>query len=485
MNQDMEKKPALEFHGGYRIAFIPLLTFVFTAVMCFIVLKVFDMEALAAGSFIGLIIGALFAKDWAAYWGAAQRGLGNPVSTTIVLIFFVISIFSKLMAMTGVAQGFVWLGDKFQVSGGIFTMFTFLATCIITTAIGSSIGTVFSCFPIFYPSGILLGANPAMLAGAIISGAVFGDNLAPVSDTTIASSSTQTYTKKAGSADIGGVVASRMKYSIVGCLMASTLFAIFGGGGSIGGGADEILQANMNPKGLAMLIPIVLLLFVAIKTRDVFKSIVVGIFSGTAVGLIFGLITPADIVYVENGVMSGFIFAGIKGIMATVTFTMSLFAISGILNESGAMDKLVGAFKNSKMSQTPRGAETAIMLGTVAATIVMGGNAGASVVMFGPIVDKIGKTQNIHPYRRANLLDGFANSLPIVVPFLSAFVFIGANIVEGLGETYSFIHPLNPMSIAMSIVYPACLFVVLAFAVFSGWGRAFEGEGGEPVKSLN
>ncbi len=483
MNREMDRKPGLEFYGGYAVSFIPLVIFVITAVLCFVVFHVFDMEALAAGAFAGLVVTALLAKNWGDFWGAAQRGLGNPVSSTLVLIFFIVSIFSKMMAKSGVAQGFVWLGDSIGMSGGMFTAFTFIATCIITTAIGSSIGTVFSCFPIFYPSGLLLGCDPAMLAGAIISGAVFGDNLAPVSDTTIVSSTTQTFTKKTGSADIAGVVSSRLRYSIAASIMACVGFVLLGGGGSLSQGGEEILRANMDVKGLAMIIPVVFLLAVAMKTRDVFKSIVAGIFSGTIVALLFGLITPMDIVYVQDGVMSGFVFEGIKGVMSTVTFTMSLFAVIGVMNEAGAMDVIVSRVLGSNLARTPRGAEISIAVLTVISTIVLGGNAGASVVMCGPVVDQIGKTQNLHPYRRANLLDGFANSLPIVIPFLSAFVFIGAMIIDGMTETYEFIEAISPMSIAMSVIYPMCLFCVLCFSVAVGWGRRFEGPDGVPVKA--
>jgi Na+/H+ antiporter NhaC len=70
---------------------------------------------------------------------------------------------------------------------------------------------MFTCFPIFYPAGVLLGCDPGVLAGAIVSASIFGDNLAPISDTTIISAGTQEYTKKQGFADIGGCVATRLK----------------------------------------------------------------------------------------------------------------------------------------------------------------------------------------------------------------------------------------------------------------------------------
>ena len=112
--------------------------------------------------------------------------------------------------------------------GGSFVAFTFFAACVVSTATGSSIGTMFIAFPIFYPAGILMGANEMMLAGSIVSGAIFGDNLAPVSDTTIASASTQQF-KDGKPADIGGVVTSRIRYSLVAGVITLAIFAAFGG----------------------------------------------------------------------------------------------------------------------------------------------------------------------------------------------------------------------------------------------------------------
>ena len=82
----------------------------------------------------------------------------------------------------------------------MFVVFAFIATSIISMSTGTSIGTLFSGFPILYPSGILLGAHPLYLAGAILSGAIFGDNVAPISDTTIASAASQSYKNKKGTA---------------------------------------------------------------------------------------------------------------------------------------------------------------------------------------------------------------------------------------------------------------------------------------------
>ena len=192
----MEKKDdKVLFYGGKGMSLLPLALFVASCVLFFVVFKDYAMESLCVGGFGALIIGSIFAKKKSTYWDSVVKGMCSETMGTLALILMIVGMFGKMMTRAGIANGFVWLGDAMGLSGGLFTAFAFIATCVISMATGTSIGTLFTGFPILYPSGILLGAHPVFLAGAILSGAIFGDNVAPISDTTIASASTQEYTK--------------------------------------------------------------------------------------------------------------------------------------------------------------------------------------------------------------------------------------------------------------------------------------------------
>lgn len=476
------KDSRLEFRGSWVFSLVPLAVFLISCILFFVIFKVFDMEALAMGGFVGLLLGSLFAKSSGKYWDSVMGGIGNPNSICIVVILLVIGIFSKLMAASGVSQGFVWLADVIGMKGGVFTAFTFLATCLITTATGSSIGTLFTAFPILYPAGILLGSHPGILAGAILSGAVFGDNLAPISDVTIASSSTQAFKNRPGSADIAGVVSYRIKYAITAGIVSTILFAVFGGGGSVAEGAKEILQANMNPSGLWMLLPVAVLLAVSIATRDIFKSVIAGIVSGCIIGLAVGVFTPATIFSVEDGAIGGFVYNGFKSMMGIGVFCIALFGIRGILEDSGTMERLIKAIENSSIASSVKGTEILIMVGTIITTALLGGVTSASVLTFGGIADEIGGKKSIHPYRRANLLSGFANSLPAIIPFISAFIFISATVIGPMSQEFSYIPPITPAAISVGCFYPIVLFFVLLGSILTGWDVVYEGPGGEVVR---
>lgn len=460
----------LTFHGGMFVSLVPVAIFFAFCVILFIVFKAFNMEALAAGGFIALLLGGILCKDYAKFWDSAIRGISSETSVSIIVIFFVIGMFSGLMKQSGLSGGFVWVANMIGLQGGIFVAFVFVAACVVSTATGSSIGTMFAAFPIFYPAGLLLGCSPMFLAGAIVSGAIFGDNLAPISDTTIASASTQQF-RDGHVADIGGVVSSRLKYSAVAGIISLVVFAVFGGmGGTFQGGA---IEAASNPKSLFMLIPVVIMLTVATKTRNIFKGILVGLVLGTITGLALGLFTPADVFANDpaNSAATGFLVTGVQSMLGTVGLVIAVFGIMGVLNDAGMLEWLVQKILNSKMAQTPRGAELACLLGISATTVIFGGVTSASILTFGPVLNKIGAAKGIHPYRRANLLDGIANSLPAIIPFMSVFVFIG---VACTG--------LSPVAVAGGTIYGYALFGTFLVSVLTGWGRSYEGKDGKPVK---
>lgn len=440
------------------MSLIPVAIYVFFCMVLFIGFKAFNMEALAVGGFLALLVGGIFCTSYSDFWESAIKGISSITAVSVVVILLLVGMFSALIKLCGLSGGFVWIANAVGMKGGIFVAFTFIATCIVSTATGSSIGTMFIAFPIFYSAGILLGTNEMMMAGSIVSGAIFGDNLAPISDTTIASASTQQF-KSGKPADIGGVVSSRIKYSAVAGLISILIFAIFGGiGGTYQGGS---IDAASNPVSLIMLIPVILMLTVSTKTRNIYQGILVGLATGTIVGLIAGLFTPAQIFSndVANNAAVGFLVDGINNILPTCALVISVFGIMGVLSDAGMLDLIAEKILNSKMAGSTKGAELICMIGISVTTILLGGVTSASILTFGPILNKIGTAKNIHPYRRANLLDGTANSLPSIIPFMSVFVFIGSALTG-----------LSPVVVAGGTVYAFVLFLVFLVAVLTGWG---------------
>lgn len=456
-------KDELEFYGGKQFSLVPVLLYSLMCVIMFVYFKAFNMEALAVGGFLALLVGGLFSKDYNKFWDSAIGGISSKTSVSVIVILLLVGMFSQLIKIAGLSNGFVWLAETLGLQGGMFVVFTFVAVCVVSTATGSSIGTMFITYPIFYQSGLLLGANATLLAGAIISGAIFGDNLAPISDTTIASASTQNF-KDGTPADIGGVVKSRMVYSMISAIITIVIYAVFGGkNGTVSG--ELISMEAVSPMPLLMLIPVAIMLVVTVKSKNIFKGILVGLFLGTMVGLYFGLFDMSAVFANDpsHNVITGYLVDGINAILPTCALVVSVFGIMGVLTDAGMLDAIAKKILGSKMAQSESGAELVCILGTAITTVLFGGVTSASILTFGPIFDKIGSNKNIHPYRRANLLDGTANSMPALVPFLSVFVFIGAALTG-----------LSPVAVAAGSVYGMVLSVVILISAITGFARTKE-----------
>ena len=181
----------------------------------------------------------------------------------------------------------------------------------------------------------MLGANPLVLAGAIIGGGAFGDNLAPVSDTTICSALTQ-------GADITGVVKSRLRYSAVAAAITILFILFFGGGGSVTGEAlpHDLIAEYMNPKGLLMLIPAILTIYLAIKKGDVIYACIAGTAAVIVVALPTGLLTLSDIICLSEGGVSGTLVDGIGGMADIVILCLLVMGMVGVM-KAGEGDKLL------------------------------------------------------------------------------------------------------------------------------------------------
>lgn len=461
------------------MAFVPVAVFLAFCIVFFVVFKAFDMTALAAGGVVALLVGALLAKPYDAYWAAVTRGIGSPTAVTIVMILFSVGLMSAMIQASNVSGGFVWLADLLGVGGGTFTLFTFVAVCVISMSTASSIGTMFTAFPIFYPAGVLLGADPAFLAAAILSGAIFGDNVAPISDTTVISSSTQTFRTRPGAADIAGVVRSRARFAFTAAGIAAIGFLVLG---SSGGGRDTthsqaLLDEAADPLALIMLVPVALMLTTAMLTRNIFKAVTVGLVSGIVTGLASGLLEPAAIIGVADGAPTGFLVAGVAHMLSVIALVIAVFGIMGVLSAAGILDWLVGALTGGRLSSTPRGAEAAIGIGVSVTTLLFGGVNSAALLTFGPVADEIGSRVDLHPYRRAVVMDCFAMGLAAIVPVLSAYLFIGAQLTTGIEG----VPAVSTTQIFVSMLYPLTLTAVMVVAVVTGWGRRFEGPDGTEV----
>ncbi len=451
----MENRPKrLEFHlGGFGKA-VPLLTA--AAMIAWAAFSQSNVNGYVLAFFAALVAGVLFAKDEKAYGEALVYGLGKPMFAVIVLSVMLAAISGKLISSSGAVQTIAAYVVAAGLTGRFFVAATFLITCLLAFATGTSVGTYFVVIPILFPVGVMAGAAPEFMIGAIVSGAAFGDNLGPISDTTIASSTTQR-------ADLGTVVRTRMRYSLPAAAGALILFLIFARDAEAGealGGAEPVAK----PVSLVMLIVPVVIIAACLMRRHLITALSYGILAGIAAGLISGIYKVSDIVSFPGGFsVDGLIISSVTGTAGTVAMLIAVFSLLGVLERSGLFED-VGALL-SRFAKSERSAEATIVLSTGILSMVTG-VISVAIVALGDLVNDIGEKAGVDRYRRANLLDCTGCVFCFLAPWTVHCV-IPAQQTAAFGEGFS----VAPASVPFVNYYSICMLVILAAAIITGYGR--------------
>jgi len=461
-----KEKEKLEFYGGRGMAFLPFILAIIGLI--YIASKNANIPEYWVVFLLPVIIGLLFAKNWNTYSEVVVEGARDPLVAIMVIALMLAGINGALLANSGVINTLTIYVAKSHLVGNLYLVVTLLLTALIAFATGTSVGTMFAIGPIIYPVGLAVGANPAMLIGAIVSGAAFGDNLAPVSETTIASATTQ-------GMDIGGVVKSRLKYSVLALGISVILYLTIGGSsGKMMGSANQYLTETPNLITLLMLLVPAVIVATALMGKHLFTALSLGIITGIIIGLVTGIFKPSDIVNVPKPFgAGGIILDGLNSSVPTIFMLLIIFPLVNILRKSDGMDMIMNFF--SKFVKGPKSAEAAI-LGTELLLNVTTGVNTVAIVGSGDIANKIGKKYGITGYRRANLLDCGGSTLNYILPYMVP-VLIGASLstMEGLPAGAP---AVSPLAIGLSEFYPWVMLGILIFAIVTGYGRTWLGDRG-------
>lgn len=467
----MEEKKQVEFYGGGWISFLPFLIFlIVTLYISF--LKAPDVKGMWIGALMGIMITFFLAKDRDTYAKIVIDGMADPIAIVPVACWIFAGLFASVLRSSKLVEGLIWAAYHIGARGTMFVIVTFLACCVFSTATGTGFGTIVAGMSVLYPAGVLLGANPLAMIGAIVGGGAFGDNLAPVSDTTICSAASQ-------GADVGGVVRTRLKYSLVAGTVTLVILAIIGGGGSAASVPYEIVSKYMDAKGLVMLIPAILTIYVAIKKGDIIIATTIGTIAAGIFALAFGLTDFNKLFFIKDGAVGGVLVNGVSGMVDICILALLVLSCVHIMQAGGGDKKLLQLA--GKLVKTVRGAEASIAFLVIAMSTIMGLNAPPILAVGTSFAKPIGEEYNIHPYRRANLLDATACTLVYSLPWTPALL-LAQSIAEQANQEFGNVIPVFSTSQMMPwIIYCWVLLVVMIFAVVTGWGREYVGPNGEPV----
>ncbi|MCI9463663.1 MAG: hypothetical protein HFI48_07230 [Lachnospiraceae bacterium] len=406
--------------------------------------------------FAALLTGIIFTKDEKAYGEALVYGLSKPMFGVIVLAVILAAVSGKLISNSGVVQTIAAYVVAAGFTGKLFVAASFLITCLLAFATGTSVGTYFVVIPILFPVGVMAGAAPEFMIGAIVSGAAFGDNLGPISDTTIASSATQR-------ADLGTVVKTRTRYSLPAAAGALILFLLFSRT-TDGSHAVAAADTSVNPLSLIMLVVPVVIIALCMMKKHLITALTWGILAGIAAGLLSGIYAVEDLVAFPGGFsVSGAIIEAITGTAGTMAMLIGVFALLGVL-ECGGFFEDVGALL-TRLAKKERSTEATIVL-SVGILSMVTGVISVAIVALGDLINEIGEKTGVNKYRRANLMDCTGCVFCFLAPWTVHCV-IPAQLSAGFGESTA----VAPGSVPFVNYYSLCMAVILVMALVTGYGR--------------
>jgi Na+/H+ antiporter NhaC len=454
--------PRLEFFGGLAGAVAPFLLFL-AGVAALALAGAPDERGFWPVLLAALALGLALARDRTAYAETAIRGMSQPIVGIMILAWLLAGVLAALLHAGSLVPALVGLAQGAGVTGGGFAVAAFLICAVVATATGTSLGTILLCAPLLYPAGGALETAPAVLMGAILGGATFGDNVSPVSDTTIASALTQ-------GAEMGGVVRSRLRYAVPAAAVALVIYGLLGAaGGSRGADAAAAAAAAAAAErfeGLPLLAAPAVALALLLARRHLLVGLMAGIVTAAGLGVALGLLRPAQLLYIDAEHFSarGLIIDGVERGVGISIFTLLLMALVAGLEGAGVLDRLLAG---NRRLRTPRGAEWSLFA-TISAAVLLTTHSVVALLAVGPLARRTGERFGIDPYRRANLLDITVCTYPFLLPYCIPTL-LAASLTAG-GEAAG-MPRLSPWAVGLHNAHSWALLAAVLVAIGTGWGR--------------
>ena len=451
----------LDMYGGIWGGLLPLFLLISLLIWLSIEERGGTKPFWAAG-WLAIVFGLFLAKNKREYSESIMRGIGDRSGIVIITAWLLAGVFGELMVAGGLVNGLLWFGIEAGTQGALFTLIAFVSAMLFSVGTGTSTGTIIALVPVLYPAGVFLGADPVMLGAAILAGAVFGDNLAPVSDTTIVSAYTQGSTMK-------NVVKSRFPLAMTAAIIAAVVLLITGGGGEVKPLPE--IQASLDVSGLLMLVGFAVVLTSALTGRHIVESLIYGNVSAMLLGLINGNITLPKIfsIPVHSGDSTGIIQDGISSVVGAIVFALLILAITQVLIDSGVLRKMLD-WAQKTIAKTVRQAELTIIGITILVSTPISANAPALLLIGPSLVKPLGERFNLAPARRANLMDCAVCTVFFMLPWHIAVVAWYGALVSA-AEAYNITAP--PISAAAMNPYSWALLAVIIFSAVTGWNRKY------------
>ena len=387
-----------------------------------------------AAMFIAVLIAFLMTKGSIdERFALFSKGAANVDVLTMLMIFLLAGAFSTVAGEMGGRDATINLGLSIIpvhfLAAGVFIISAFMGT-----ATGTSMGTISAIVPIAVGVADKGGLSIPLFLGACVGGAMFGDNLSMISDTTIAATRSQ-------GCEMKDKFRVNFLIALPAAIVTIVLLLIFGR-------PETVTDLGNLEYSIIKVIPYILVLVLALSGLNVFLCLTIGIFSAGIVGLLTASMTLSTF---AQAIYNGFI-------SMNETFFLSLFCggMAEMVTHNGGIEWLVQTLgkmmKGNKSSQI--GIAALVSLADCAVA-----NITISIILSGPMAKKMAKAHKVDPRRTASLLDVFSCVFQGIIPY-------GAQLLSASSLTAAYGVAISTVEIIPNIWYCWILAVVAVASIF-------------------
>ncbi|MGL5150304.1 MAG: Na+/H+ antiporter NhaC family protein [Clostridium sp.] len=370
-------------------------------------------------------------KDFQEKLNIFCKGAGNENVILMILIFVLAGAFANVAKTMGAVDSTVNLGLTLLPSNLLVTGI-FLIACFIALSVGTSMGTIVALVPIAVGISEKTSIAVAIIVGAVVSGAMFGDNLSIISDTTIAATRTQ-------GCEMRDKFKMNFKIVLPAAIITAVIFAVITNGSSTSLGESYEYS-------IIKIVPYITVLITALCGVNVLFVLISGIVMAGGIGILTG---SFDIIGLFTSMADG-----ISGMSELIIISLLIAGTIEIIKCNGGIDyilnKGLSRFKSKMSAELGIGA----LVGLVDACTA---NNTIAIVTVGPIAKDISNEFDLEPKRVAGIMDMFSCVVQGVIPY-------GAQLISASGLAM-----ISPFEIMKYLFYPYLMGISAVIAIVVYW----------------
>lgn len=357
------------------------------------------------------------------------QGASQQTVIHLCFIFLFSTLFTYTLTEMGGTQTAVDIALYFLPKNFILPGI-FFVTSAFSVCVGTSMGTIITFMPIFYQVAQTLSINPSLVTGVVVSGAILGDNISLISDTTIAATKVTGSTIMAKFKDNFRIALPAALITIALLTYLNRMLPVID---------SQIALPNVSSINFFNMIPYLATFILALMGLDILCVLISGMSIALFLGLFFGKIDPLQILtFFHHG------FYESKGMISIFILVLFLSGLSKIISHNGGITYLLELL--GKKAKSPKRTKLEIFMLVFLVNCAIAINT-ISIIITGPLASKLGENK-LTPGRIANILDLGSCVSQGILPYTPQIL---------LAASISHISPLSTMPY---LIYPYMLFVV-------------------------